>query len=474
MSGIKFDGGGLRPLQISKLDSEMESTWIQWRDSFDIALQVNGITDPIRKKLQLLHQGGMDLQKIYKNLPSEVNPVNAENDVYKIAIQQLNKYFVSRKVHVVERLKFRAIAQGNDSIDDFVLKLKEQAKKCDLEGQVLEVYMIDQIVDKCSSNELKKRFFEKNLSLEEVIISAKAFEMAQQTVKTFRPDPPKPLEVNQIKTTKKRFCYCCGSPDHISSFENCPGKKAFCENCKTKGHMTKCCIKLKRKATNQFKQQPEKKFKNEKINSIDFHNKESAEEEYLFALDKVGEDLEVEIGDVKVKIMIDSGATCNVLTEETWKIMKDQRVKVREMQKSSANSIKPYGCNQSLEILGSFKADVKTEISKKEALFYVVRGGPLNLLGRNLSVDLGILKLGLDVNAIISSTAPFPKMKGILIHLPIDKSVTPVVQRYRRTPIPLTELVVQKLKELERLDIIEKVDEPAEWVSPMVIVFKGT
>lgn len=55
----------------------------------------------------------------------------------------------------------------------------------------------------------------------------------------------------------------------------------------------------------------------------------------------------------------------------------------------------------------------------------------------------------------------------------IDKTVPPVRQCLRRIPIPLEELTLLKLKELENHDIIERVNEASEWVSPMVVKRKS-
>ena len=43
---------------------------------------------------------------------------------------------------------------------------------------------------------------------------------------------------------------------------------------------------------------------------------------------------------------------------------------------------------------------------------------------------------------------------------------------HRRIPFHVRKKVEKKLEELEKLDIIEKVEGPAEWVSPIVIVPK--
>lgn len=56
----------------------------------------------------------------------------------------------------------------------------------------------------------------------------------------------------------------------------------------------------------------------------------------------------------------------------------------------------------------------------------------------------------------------------------IDKSIPPVQQSYRRIPIPLEELTLLKLKELEKQDIIERVRDASEWVSPMIVKRKSS
>ena len=41
-----------------------------------------------------------------------------------------------------------------------------------------------------------------------------------------------------------------------------------------------------------------------------------------------------------------------------------------------------------------------------------------------------------------------------------------------RIPFSLREKVESKLEELERMDVIEKVESPSQWVSPVIVVPK--
>jgi len=54
----------------------------------------------------------------------------------------------------------------------------------------------------------------------------------------------------------------------------------------------------------------------------------------------------------------------------------------------------------------------------------------------------------------------------------VDKQVQPVVQPHRRIPFHIRKQVDIELKRLEDMDIIEKVDGPTDWVSPIVVAPK--
>ena len=62
------------------------------------------------------------------------------------------------------------------------------------------------------------------------------------------------------------------------------------------------------------------------------------------------------------------------------------------------------------------------------------------------------------------------RLKGFPLRLNIDESVKPVIQPPRRIPFSARAVVEEKLKELEKQDIIVKIDEPTVWLSPIRIV----
>ncbi|XP_043471002.1 uncharacterized protein LOC122504137 [Leptopilina heterotoma] len=96
----------------------------------------------------------------------------------------------------------------------------------------------------------------------------------------------------------------------------------------------------------------------------------------------------------------------------------------------------------------------------KIAKFYVIQDETKNLLSKETAVSLGVLKIGLSINTICDGI--FPKFKDVKINIPIDESVTPVCQPYRRVPIPLETKIKGKLNELIKANIIEPVKRPAK------------
>ena len=64
------------------------------------------------------------------------------------------------------------------------------------------------------------------------------------------------------------------------------------------------------------------------------------------------------------------------------------------------------------------------------------------------------------------------KLKDVEVPLHIDTTVKPVAQRARRIPFHIRKKVDKELSSLEQQGIIEKVDGPTPWVSPLVVTPK--
>ena len=64
------------------------------------------------------------------------------------------------------------------------------------------------------------------------------------------------------------------------------------------------------------------------------------------------------------------------------------------------------------------------------------------------------------------------KLKDYKLRLHVDSNVPPVAQKLRRVPFALRDKVKAKVEELVKEDIVERVEGPTTWASPVVVASK--
>ena len=164
------------------------------------------------------------------------------------------------------------------------------------------------------------------------------------------------------------------------------------------------------------------------------------------------------------------------MDESTYKSMKQQSKLCKWDTKVYA-----YEANEKVSLLGRFQATVETSDEITSAPFYVTKGKSGNLLSYTTSVDLQVIP---EIHSLHLSKAEqlfekYPqvfkgirKLKDTQIELHIDPNVQPVTQPQRRIPFHIRQQAEAELQRLEDLDIIDHVDGPTDWVSPIVVTPK--
>ncbi|CAH1994375.1 unnamed protein product [Acanthoscelides obtectus] len=473
-------------LSLEKFECNGESTsvgarWERWKRALFIYLEAANIDRDIKKRASLLHFGGLDLQEVFYIL-------------FEIAISKLDAYFAPRQSKVFERHTFRLLKQEPDEkFEKFVLRLRKQADKCqfaDREGNI-----IDQITEKCFLPELRKKILKigDDITLEQVITEANTLEVVNKQLEEFK-NPLRSNENQEVNRMDSKFkrnfdksrnvqhgCGRCGNPRHAGNDESCPARDKECLKCGLKGHFRQYCRTkqtLKRRVDREYRHEQKKgRFDREKneVNEVGDSSNNTAhkegETEYVFHID---DDVEIKctIGGVQTKMLIDSGCKQNLITERTWEKLKKNKVNVYNQLPNPDVTFMAYGSPTPLKIKGSFEAQIKVGLRSENSTFYVVIDGTRNLLGKTSAIALGVLRIGLDAEVNQVDYQIFPKFKDVSIHLPIDHSIPPVSQPYRRIPIPLEAKIENKIEELKQRDIIEPVVGSSKWVSPVVPVLK--
>lgn len=455
---------------IGKFDCEGDFTtvgqrWARWLRAFNYYAISMNLNEPVRKQATLLHKAGMAVQDAYHSLKPTV--VEGEN-VYDQTVRELTAKFTPRTNVPYERIKFRGLCQEQEeSIEKYEARLRRQATQCGF-GDLLDENVRDQILDKVFSRELKRKLIEigPDMTLLSVLNTAKSWEdanakeqglVAKETInKVFS---------KSSDNLQKVKCYACGYKGHFKNSPNCPAKNEECTLCRKKGHFQACC----RTNVKHKKKFDKKKEDNSKKKIRQIADSSDTEEEYTFGIgtNKQQESIDVKLGGVHLKVMVDSGATCNVIDEETWKHLKKHKIVCTT---SSTNKLLyPYGVKEPLPVLGKFETEVEVTPDRKEtAVFYVIKGKGSALLGKETSVQLGVLTIGLQVRQVKENEI-IGKLKNFQMKLPIKEGVTPVYQPLRRIPVPLQRKLEKKLDTLEELDIIEKLDGSSRWASQLVV-----
>lgn len=496
---------------------KLAKEWLEWKGALEIYFESYQITDQRLKRSKMLHLGGPQLQKVFRSLDGTENfpIVLLEKPWYDVAVERLDAYFKPRRQDVLERYKLRNMKQGtNERFSHFVLRLRQQLLDCGLEKypqdfrtSVEEMMLIDVIVEGCTSPELRRKILEKDQCLSDIEALGNSMESvrAQEQEMTKHPrDSTGEVEVRKVDkfsvgradrkqerivkrfvgrpspygTVSKVVCYACGKSGHISRDTACPAKGQKCRRCQTLGHFEKACRKRSSTSQDNFVARKIRAVSNESA-SISTEKDISTDEVeqkvyYTFHTGNEANLMQCEVGGVSIEMIIDSGSDVNLISAGTWETMKAKRVVLQRCTKGGNKILKAYGTDKPLEILGSFEAVVKLGRRSASAEFFVIKTGQRNILGDTTSKQLGVLRVGVDVNQVHhSSPIPFPKIKGVQVRIKMDPTVVPVFQPLRRIPIPLEDAVNRKLDELLAKDIIEPKKGPATWVSPLVVAKKA-
>lgn len=169
-----------------------------------------------------------------------------------------------------------------------------------------------------------------------------------------------------------------------------------------------------------------------------------------------------------------SGSSINTITEEVWDQLNEAKVKLFNEKSRCHRNFTVYASRDSLCVLTMFEAYISAIPWKPQsyAEFFVIKAATKCLLSKRTSEELHVLKVELEVNNTAVKVEPFPKFPNVQVKL--DKTIPPKLISYLRVPVAMEQKVDDKIMEMLRTGIIERVEGPPEWISPMVVIPKGT
>jgi len=499
-----------------KDNANLASRWKKWKKSFDYYLTARGVTQDARKVALLMHCAGPEVQELYETLDDPGVDADGDGGAGEFAktVRTLEAYFITKVNTPYERHVFRSLQQeNNETVGQFASRLKIQAANCAFARAEEDIR--DQIIEKCVSDKLRRKLLEKReIKLTEVLEIARATEAVDQHAKAFVRSFVEPAKgvVEPVESVRhvagnprdKRAqsrqqttcCYRCGRNDHLQHSTECPARGAKCRKCQMIGHFAVCCKTKQQAKTSWTKANGDKRWhgvRNRKtttqqprsgaVNAVDCG--EDSSDDFVFGVDgnKKLKCVNLNIGGVLLQMIVDTGSTVNIIDGDTWDNLKCKRVKCITQRKGCDRELFTYAAHKPLEILGCFTACVRFQDCEVAAEFVVVKGSGKPLLGYETAVELGVLKMCCNVGEMKDEVMKefgsvfegIGKLKGVQVrlHRKSENDVKPVIQQLRRPPFSMRSRIEKELDTLEDLDIIEKVNEPSRWVSPIVVVPKA-
>ena len=491
---LEANSSHIQPFRVASDPLTVGSRWKKWKRGFDYFVAARGVTDADQKKALLLDMAGEEVQDIFDILPAATG-----DDNYKKTMLALDTHFATKTNSVYERSVFRRtlIAKG-ETVMNYVTRLRQLAVSCEFND--VDEQIRDQVVEKLEGGPLRKKLLAEGsgLTLDKVLSISQTEESTDQQNSDMGNAVAVTQEasVNKVSgsrykannsstpptATNDRVCFRCKSPKHVASSKSCPARDKICIVCKKKGHFAS--LKFCRVSRGD-------------VNATDSRASDSSESETepLFAIEELfhlsnaanSAKMVVKLNDVERPVLIDSGATSNLLDKYTANAL---QCDIRPTDKR----LFPYGNrNACLDLVGETDVNIFIPANGKSvnAVFYVFNGTATTLLSKHTSEQLDVLRVGprgdeINLTAPVSVDAgvqrlveQFPEcfagvglLRDLQVSLHIDPSVKPVAQPVRRMPFGHRAKAKAKLDELLKADIIEKVEGPTPWVNPIVTVPK--
>ncbi|UYV80685.1 K02A2.6-like [Cordylochernes scorpioides] len=452
----------VRPSELA-LHGNVAENWRRFKQRLMLYLEATEkATKPDKLKVAiLLNFIGEEALEVFNTF--HLKEDEAEN--FDLVINKFDDFCEPKKNVIFERFKFFSATQKDgESIDSFITELKGLSTSCEFESQK-DSLIRDRIVYGIQDKALQERLLrEPNLTLLKAIEMCKTDEISKQQIKIMQNNQnicqirkyEKKHSPKQNQESEKEFkCQRCGKSYRA---KNCPAWGKRCSKCKKINHFAAFC-------------------KSSAIRSL---NGETEETVWSIHEAKVVHTLEwkksIIVNGKEICFKLDSGAEVNVLPYTFTRQMKGLEIFQTNRKLTSYTG-------HEIKIKGIATLNCKTKNKTESLEFFIADGYYQPILGIEAIEKLSLIKKCDAVQTEQNNSAKeiLNRHKNIfegIGRLPIEHKIrlnentTPVIAPSRKIPFSIREKVKAELERMEKLDIIEKVEEPSEWTHPIVVVQK--
>ena len=307
----------------------------------------------------------------------------------------------------------------------------------------------------------RKLQLEADLTLDSAITTARQTEAVKNQQAELRNDSSPSVEAVRKTSTREAKgsktqpqwspCTRCGrAPPH--DFQQCPAQNKICHKCKKRGHFQTCCRTPKQ------------------VTDIE-------QELFLGAIHRKRGDqwkVTLQLDGQPIEFRIDTGADVTIIPKEMYVGSAHKPLQRAQSQLSGPDL-------STLQVKGLFTGKLKLGDKEIDEEIYVARKLTRPLLGAPAIEALGLAK---RVCPVVKEEGQyreeFPSLFSGLgklneeYKIQLNKDAQPfALSTPHRVAIPLMPKVQEELKRMEKLGVIEKVEDPTEWCAGMVMVPKA-
>lgn len=254
----------LSPNQLPNFDVHTEPVgprWTKWISRSDNYLVAMDITDAKRQCALLLHFAGEDVHEIYETLTvPDPEPTSGET-AYESMKSALKNYFEpKRNVHYEIYMFQSARQEPNESLDEFVTRLRKLAKHCEFTNTDREIQ--SRIIQGCISDKLRRKALLEEMTLSALLSAGRVMENAEKQAKEIenqhkqnhqstvnrvlsrndqqRQNNRKPQHNTHNQYSNSTICGLCGGKyTHPGGQNSCPARGKDCYSCGKKNNFSK-------------------------------------------------------------------------------------------------------------------------------------------------------------------------------------------------------------------------------------------
>ena len=131
--------------------------------------------------------------------------------------------------------------------------------------------------------------------------------------------------------TNVRGCFRCNCTNHMARDPNCPARSKKCNACREIGHFAVCCKTKERKPLTGDDEG--RNNTRGRAYQLSGDSATGQQDYYAFTVTvgvgqpKSGSEVDLKVGGVTLPaVLIDSGASCNVIDQATWEVLKKKSV----------------------------------------------------------------------------------------------------------------------------------------------------